>query len=395
MTTRNTRILVLSSESSSCSNLKDTISHLDFQVDCCTDVNTALKLQMEEPRDMVIAEYEFENTSAVEFLKHILTSGHTSTRVLVGDKANEEQIIKAIVKGVACTYLDKSLSREKIAVKLEDISRVRGSMNNPKLMSLLDQGNSLPISMVVYEQFMEAVNEDKSIPEISEIISKDITLTAKVLKVANSAFYGNFNSNSVEKAIIYMGLITVKDIVLLHSLSANLNMTAAQNEELEDIVRHSIITNYYMHAIAKKSGNCPITPINNSIGIVHDIGKLVQLVFFPLEFNNIVEFRQENRNTDYYTCETATGNAGIKHSEIGAYFLQCWNFNQYSIEAALFHHEPENASEVAKPYVEAIFLANTIADIRDGYNLSLKDALARCTEIDLDADDILTILPPI
>jgi HD-like signal output (HDOD) protein len=192
-----------------------------------------------------------------------------------------------------------------------------------------------------------------------------------------------------------MGLSPIKDIVLLHSLSSNLKMSSAQNDKLEEIIKHSIETNYYMHAIAKKAGNCPITSLNNSIGIIHDIGKLVQLVYFPLEYNIIDEFREENPAIDYYNSELQTGNESLSHSEIGAYFLRCWNFNQYSVEAALFHHSPEEASHDMKPCVEALYLANTIADIRDGYKLSLDDALERCTRINLEANDILTILPPV
>jgi HD-like signal output (HDOD) protein len=198
----------------------------------------------------------------------------------------------------------------------------------------------------------------------------------------------------VEKAILYMGLNPVKDIVLLHSLAANLHMNSNQNKELEVIIKHSIEVNYYFHAIAKKMGNCPITVLNNSIGVIHDIGKLVQLVFFPIEYNSIDEYREENPNTDYYSSELATDNAAISHSEIGAYFLRCWNFNQYSIEAALYHHEPEQASDEMRPCVEALFLANTIADIRDGFDLSIEDALKRCIHVKLEAKDIMTILPP-
>jgi len=388
-------VLLMCNQNKACAVLKETVRSLPFDVHICNSREEAVKTQLESPCDIVVTEYQLEDSNGIDFLSSILEKSKMSARIIVGDKANEELIIKSVIKGIACAYIEDTNDGTLIKRKLEDIARVRATMTNTKLMELLGDNNEFPINMSVYELLIEAINEDLPLPYIAKIISKDVTLTAKVLKVANSAFYGNFNGTSIEKAILYMGLNPVKDIVLLHSLATNLKMNSAQNNALEEIVKHSIETNYYMHAIAKKAGNCPITSINNSIGIIHDIGKLVQLVYFPMEYRNIDEYRVENPSVDYNACEINTGNASISHSEIGAYFLRCWNFNQYSVEAALFHHDPEEATEEMKPCIEALFLANTIADIRDGFNVSLDDAIARCTKIKLQPHDILTILPPL
>lgn len=395
MTGKPISVLLMCSKHKQDNSIIKAIKDMPFNVSVCTSREEAMLVLESVKLEIVITEYQLDDSNGVDFLQSVFDKVRMSTRIIVGEKANEELIIKAVIKGIACTYIDEAAQKGLIKRKLEDIARIRSTMTNTKLMEILRGSPDFPINMAVYEQLMEAMHDDLPIPVISRIISKDVALTAKVLQVANSAFYGNFSGSSIEKAIIYMGLNPVKDIVLMHSLSTNLKMTAAQNKELESIVRHSIVTNYYMHAIAKKTGGCPITPLNNSSGIIHDIGKLVQLVFFPMEYNSIVEYRDEHPDDDYYTCETETHNMSIGHSEIGAYFLRCWNFNQFSIEAALFHHEPEQSSEDVRGCVEMLFLANTIADIRDGYNLSLDEALERCTKIKLDKSDMLTILPPI
>jgi len=383
------------SKNEPCKELIRTVTSLPFTVDVCHSTEEAIDLQNQSPRDIVLTEYELDNETGLDFLQAIYSNNRQSTRIIIGHEDNQQHIVKAVIKGVACAYINEDSSKDAIKTKLLDIARVRRTMTNQKLLEILPGSNEFPINMQVYEALMDAIHADKPIPEIAAIISKDITLTAKVLQVANSAFYGSFSGTSVEKAIIYMGLNPVKDIVLMHSLAANLNMNSTQNKELEEIVKHSIETNYYFHAIAKKADICPITPLNSSIGIIHDIGKLVQLVFFPMEYNAISEHREENPSTDYYSCEIATGNLSITHSEIGAYFLRCWNFNQYSVEAALYHHEPELATEDMRPCVESLFLANTISDIRDGFDISLEDAIARCRCVKLEPQDILTILPPL
>lgn len=394
MSAANTSILLLCGKETSCDILESVVDDMPCDITMSCSVQESTDILRENPHDIIITEYELNGFTGIEFLNSIYDTCLKSTRIIVGKKGNEDLIIKAVIKGAASTYIEHSEDKELLRRKLEDIIRVRNSLSNEKLAEVFSSENKFPINMNVYETLMDAININSPIPEISDIISNDVTLTAKVLQVANSAFYGNFSGTSVEKAIIYMGLNTVKDIVLLHSLTANLQMNAAQNKKLEEIIRHSIITNYYFHAIAKKADTCSITVLNNSIGIIHDIGKLVQLVYFPMEHNNIEEFRKENPSVDYLTCELETGYKNILHSEIGAYFLRNWNFNQLSIEAALFHHNPEQSSLDARPCVETLFLANTIADIRDGFALSLDEAVDRCEKVDVSANDILKILPP-
>lgn len=390
----NASLLLMYNPKEGCKNLKEIIEKLPLDVHIYDSEEEAVKLLSESQIDIVISEYVLENGNGIDFLKTVQKISNKSTRVIVGEKANEELIIKSVIKGIACTYIDETAHLDLIESKITDIARVRSSMRNERLNDICPETSEFPIDMSIYEQLMEAINDDKPIPEISEIISKDITLTSKVLQVANSAFYGNFSGTSVEKAILYMGLTSMKDIVLFHSLSTNLKMTADANAKLTEIIKHSIETNYYFHAIAKKSGNCPITPLNNSIGIVHDIGKLVQLVYFPIEHSSIAEYRKEHPETDYYTSELKTENNDNMHTELGAYFLRSWNFNQYSIEAALFHHAPENASADMRPCIEALFLANTVADIRDGYEISMEEALEKCEHVKLNSKELLSILPP-
>lgn len=393
MTSEYTSVLLLCSDSETGNVLRETIGEMDFELSVCSSKEDALNTLREKKRDIIVTEYSLGDSTGLDFLQTVYEMCPGCTRIIVGEKGNEELIVKAVIKGTANTYIEAASNSGLIKGKLENISRIQKTMANIRFVDGMPGANEFPIDMTVYEKLMEAINEDRPLPHIAGLIARDVALTAKVLQVANSAFYGNFSGTSIEKAIIYMGLNPVKDIVLLHSLAANLKMNSAQNKALEEIVKHSIETNYYFHAVAKKV-HCPITPLNNSIGIIHDIGKLVQLVFFPIEHSGIEEFRKENPNTDYYTCEMDTGNKNIIHTDIGAYFLQSNNFNQYSIEAALFHHEPELASEDMKPCIEALFLANTLADIRDGFDLSLEEAVKRCTRIELEPSDILTILPP-
>jgi len=388
------RVLAACGDSEICENIKKVFADLDFDAHICGSGEDALAMSGAQSFDIVMSYHQLSDMTGFEVLERFKDLDKFSTRIIVGDDASEELIIKSVIKGVACTYISGSTCVDTIRRKLEDVARVRRTIGNSKLLEILPGSEDFPIRMTVYEKFMDAVANDCDMYEIAEIISEDVALSAKVLRVANSAFYGNFNGTSVEKAVVYMGLNSVKDIVLTHSLTTNLSMNQEQDQYLEDIVKHSVETNYYMHAIAHMAPECPVTPLNSSIGIIHDIGKIVQLVFFSIEHKSIEEYRKDNPELDYYTCEIETNNVSIKHNEIGAYFLRCWNFNQYSIEAALYHHEPESSSEDIRPCVEALFLANTVADYRDGFKVSLEKAVERCEKLNITVKQLERIMPP-
>lgn len=394
MTHPKVSLLILCNRNHACLAVKEILGNLPFDVTICSAADEALELLRQQQFEIIISEYELDSVTGIQFLKSASHLDSFSTRLLLGDKANEDAIVKAVVKGIACTYLDSSYHYDVIKAKLLDLARVHTSMDNKRIQNLKIGTNQFPIVMTTYESLMNAINMDYSIGQIAKIVSDDVVLTSKILQVANSAFYGSYSGTSVEKAIIYMGLNTVRDIVLMHSLSANLNMTSMQNNDLEATVRHSIITNHYLHSIAHIYKSCVLSSLNNSIGIIHDIGKIVQLVFFQQEQKSIEEYRIEHPDTDYFACEKLSGNLSVAHTEIGAFFLKLWNFNQFAVEAALFHHTPELASESTKACVESLFLANVLADIRDGYNLSLEEACDRCTVIKADPITLLGINPP-
>lgn len=391
---KNVSILILCNRNHACLSVKEILGNLPFDVAVCGSADEALNLLRDKQFEIIISEYDLENQTGIQFLQAASHLDSFSTRLLLGDKSNEDSIVKAVVKGIACAYLDSSYSYDVIKAKILDLARVHTSMDNGRVQNLKIGTNQFPIVMTTYESLMNAINMDYSIGQIAKIVSSDVILTSKILQVANSAFYGSYSGTSVEKAIIYMGLNTVRDIVLMHSLSANLNMTSMQNHDLESTVRHSIITNHYLHSVAHLYRGCVLSSLNSSIGIIHDIGKIVQLVFFQQEQKSIEEYRSEHPDTDYFACEKLSGNASVAHNEIGAFFLKLWNFNQFAIEAALFHHTPELASESTKACVEALYLANVLADIRDGFNLSLEEACGRCTVIKADPIALLGILPP-
>jgi len=136
MTANETSILLMCSKNKACETLKQTVESLPYNIDICESIDEAMKLQSDSPRDIVIAEYELENYSGLEFLQDVFAQHKQSTRIIVGAHANEEKIIKAVIKGVACAEYLKKLDDYFIKEKLEDIIKIGKQILSLKIESV-------------------------------------------------------------------------------------------------------------------------------------------------------------------------------------------------------------------------------------------------------------------
>ena len=85
------------------------------------------------------------------------------------------------------------------------------------------------------------------------------------------------------------------------------------------------------------------------------------LQYFPGQFRKILNYQKKNPEVDFYRSELELGFEGQTHAEIGAYFLNYWNFPEASVFTALFHHSIEEFSEPYKDVLEIFSVVNEIS----------------------------------
>ena len=139
-------------------------------------------------------------------------------------------------------YIQKifTIKQKKLESK-EKEKTIDGTVQELKLKyhELVNSIDSLPTLPSLYQEFMTAVEKEKPINEIADIIKKNSSVAAKVLQVANSAFYGLKETTSIDFAMVYIGLNPVKDIVLTLTLTSNMKWNDEQIHQLQKIFGHS------------------------------------------------------------------------------------------------------------------------------------------------------------
>lgn len=188
-------------------------------------------------------------------------------------------------------------------------------------------------------------NEQGLSSEIADTIKRDPSLTARVLRLVNSVYFGLSDPvNSVEDAVFYLGIRHIRDLsyatpvieelVGLHKNWPRLNWT--------EMWRHSVGTAFMTREVLATAHLRIDDETDYIIGLLHNVGKVIMAHAFPKEFGQISSVRFESLEDVLLREKEAIG---LNHAEIGALFLQKNQLAPEIVESVRHHHTPENAGK--------------------------------------------------
>jgi len=329
-----------------------------------TNIPGAISLLEQDKVDLILYDYQLVKSDHWDFLDKVKRQFPEVIRVICGGFAEPPGVVKALIDGLAVSYFvkPKDANACELKIGLSRMLKIRKSLKSKKLLSLMNSIEKLPHRPLLYQDFMRASEMNATYQQLADIISKDVSVATAVLHVMNSAFYGSQGTASLEHAIMYLGVDSVRDIVLAVSL-ANLHpLSERQMQYFQTILRHSSLVNKYIQIIYKKINGHPIDNNCKSVGITHDIGKIILLQYFPEAYDAINQLCKETPELSFYDHELSIGQAESTHVEIGAYLLDLWNLPEVSIEVALFHHAPDKEKTLYPDVMQAVHLANQLVN---------------------------------
>ncbi len=299
-----------------------------------------------------------ENSPRGATIKQIL--GINFNRRIKSGFIEKSVAVESLTRGLASTYILKPWLNEDVEEKLIHILNMRKVLKSKKLLNVINQIENLPNLSNIYQEFMDAVNEEKSMVTISKIIQKDLSIATKVLHVANSAFYGLKNCTSIDQASITLGLDTLQDILLTISIINTMKWNSTQTKNLQDIFSHSLIMNSHLPKLYRYKPESHYFKTFPSVGLTYDVGKIIILQYYADRFESIIALLRSHPGMGFYEAELELGFNDITHQEIGAFFLDYWNLPEIFVETAMYHHTPLNSST---QYRDVIELTNYIDNI--------------------------------
>jgi len=197
--------------------------------------------------------------------------------------------------------------------------------------------------------------DDVSFKELEELIRMDPGLTAKILKVANSALYARQQQiTRLQTAISLMGFKAIKSLVVL--------LTASQmfgNRVVSPFYKyywqHSLITAFIAQKLCDISGSARLKDEAFLAGLLHDIGQISLYESNKSAYENIMKFI----NTDEVkTCKEEEAVFGVNHRQVGRKIMESWNFPSIFADTAGEHSN----TNIQSPHKEIIVIVS-IADL--------------------------------
>jgi HD-like signal output (HDOD) protein len=192
---------------------------------------------------------------------------------------------------------------------------------------------------------MEVMNElqspDASIDRVGKIIAKDPAMSAKILQLVNSAFFGfPTRITHPSRAVTILGLEKVKSLVLSIHVFSQFETAQLPNFSLDGLWDHCLKVANYAKLIAKEAGAAAAMVDDCfSAGLLHDTGCLVLVGNMASQYGEALHLKHQ-KNITLEAAETEVFQA--THGEIGAYLLGLWGLPHPIIEAVAFHHDPQS-----------------------------------------------------
>lgn len=229
---------------------------------------------------------------------------------------------------------------------------------------ILKKINDLPpMPKVLFKARKVLSDPNSSFKEISKIIETDQAIAAKVLKVANSAYYGLSGMvSSIHQASVVLGYQTLEQVITMVSSSAMLGkQLKGYGLNAGMLWKHSLATALASRLIAKRRA----PSMENdafSVGLIHDAGKLALDKYLSEKQNEVKAFLRD-QSPSFLEAERHV--LGFDHTDMAFELCQKWKLPENHAAAMRYHHSPENANGNQLAYI--VYVANYVAE-KAGYS---------------------------
>ncbi len=332
------KILFVDDEPSVLSGLKRMLRGMraEWDMSFVESGEKALDLLEKDRFDVIVSDMRMPGMDGAELLTLVMKRYPEVVRIVLSGHSDREMILRSVRP--AQQYLSKPCDAETLKSTVTRACALRDLLVEDSLKRVVSQMDSLPSLPKLYQEIMaEIQSEDPSIQKVGEIIAKDVGMTAKILQLVNSAFFGMpRHIENPQQAVTLLGLETVKALVLSVQIFSQFDGTKIPKKFLEGLWHHSMATGSYVRQILKtEEVGKNLADDTYMAAVLHDVGKLILAASFSDRYRELIKKSRENRLPIRYL---EMEEFGTTHAEVGAYLMGLWGLPDAIVEALAFHH---------------------------------------------------------
>jgi putative nucleotidyltransferase with HDIG domain len=323
----------------------------------------ALDILGQQSIDVIVSDLKMPEMDGMQLLTEVKARHPRVVRIILSGHLEHETTLRSVQ--YAHQNLSKPCDAEILKQTLTKLFALRDILADESVKKIVSQIESLPSLPSIYSEIIEEMHsEDPSIKNISDIIGKDLSMTAKILQVVNSVFFGlSRKISNPQEAVVLLGLETIKALVLSVKIFAEFSQKKFAWFNIDALFNHSMAVSTYAKTIIKneKLGQ---DLINHSLmaGLLHDLGKLILATNFQEPYQKVLAAAKKS-DQNLWDLEYQT--FGTSHAEIGAYLMGLWSLETPIIEAIAFHHGPAKSMAGNMGLLTAVHVGNAIEHTGD------------------------------
>ena len=330
----------------------------------------ALALLASEPFDVVVTDMKMPGMDGATLLERVRELYPHMGRIVLSGHTEVESALHAV--RVAHQFLMKPCEAETFCAAIKRTCDLQGVLSSENLAQVVGEIGELPSAPQTYSLFVQALTDPKcSLDYLGTIIERDVGISAKMLQLVNSAFFGlSDHISSVRRAVGYLGLDILQGLVAsaeaFRAFEGARRLTRFSIDEFE---RHAQLTARIAGTFA-----LPRAEAESAVAgaLLHDVGKLVLAARMPERFQESLHISQE-RHCGLHDIESES--YGVTHAEIGAYLLVLWGPPTSITQAVAYHHAPLRVAPEGIDAVVAVYLSNLLAHELEGNTIYAETAL--------------------
>ncbi len=311
----------------------------DWEMHFVDGGEAALALLEKETFDVIVTDMRMPGMDGAQLLDEVTRRYPQIIRFILSGQCDKETLLRSV--GPAHQFMSKPCSSDMLRSSITRACALRELLQSPAIIHLVSKVQSLPSLPENYQELLQEIRaEEPSIKKIGLIIEKDLGMSAKVLQVVNSAFFGvNQHISSPAQAATLLGLDILRSLVLLvHIFSAVDPKQFPTSFPMQTFWQHSLRVGRFAQEITRLE-NAPKSIQEDALtaGLLHEAGSLILAAHNPVTYEKLL---QTDPGHILSLDEMEREHFGAGHAEVGAYLLGLWGLSDPVVEAVAYHHNP-------------------------------------------------------
>lgn len=333
------------------------------------NASSALVLMSKQPIDLIVSDIMMPEMQGDELLRIVSENYPATVRMILSGHADEENLKNGMK--VAHQYLSKPCSAEMLREVITQVFKIQSCVSNLNLVASVGDPNQLPSLPKIYQELNAAIaDENTTVRDIADIFARDMVLSAKLLQLINSPYFGlNRTISSLSEAINLIGIRKLNSLVL----SVHIKMAFSINNPvleryMESLWQDAVRVAELARHIAVSENQQQDRPDQAYLGgLLHNMGLLI---FMSRNSEGMTTLLQQLDSSDMTLPDLEKAIFGFARSEAAAYVLSLWKIPPRIIEAVLLQYTPnetqyDSMNALTSVHVAACLLKPAVMENND------------------------------